>query len=425
MRTLMTYRKNLPLPLCRLSHVALMQVLLLLIGSLAAVAQETGDVGRIKLNSVNTTSTKQQKTVVQRRKPAAARGSVFTRTTGALSVVSQSQAMVFVKPVAATDFIDQEAVPPGKGQVIFDNLPPGQYQVVAELDGYKDGNGTVTIKAGGIEGLTLRLEPELYTVTIKTNLRAGEVRYRLNAKGEIPNVMPMRGNGQAVIANLRAGEYEVDVRAADAAYKPVPALIEVGKDKTEFEVNLVRVLCEETFSEAWSSLNGWEAPAGWGVNSRKLTVRSAGVALPKEECPRHFANFELTSDVKILNGIGASFVLRAQDKQNYYMIQVTGAQADEALVMRGYLVRDGRKQQLGRSVPIDAFSQSMTGKFFTIVLLAKDNVFTVSINDSETGDVLPLGKLSDPGKHFALGAVGLGAAGTEQFEVARFIVKPQ
>lgn len=394
----------------------------------SSLAQETGGVGRIKLNSVNTSSTPaQQKTVVQRRKPSAAatKGKVFTTTTGALSVVSESEAMVFIRPVNAKDFIDKEAIAPAKGQVIFDNLPPGQYHVVAELDGYQDGEGDITISPGQIAGLTLRLAPEIYTVTIKTNVRAGDVRYRLNAKGQIPNVVAMKSNGQAVISNLRAGEYEVDVRAADAAYKPLPALIQVGKGNTEFEVNLVRALCEETYSEAWSSLNGWEAPAGWTVGNRKLSVKSVGVALPKDECPRHFADFELTSDVKMLNDIGVSFVLRAQDKQSYYLVQLTGAKADEPWVLRGYLVQGGRKQQLGRSVPIDAFAQSMTGKFFSVVLLAKGNNITISVNDSETGDILPLGKLADPGKLFALGAVGLSAAGTEQYEVARFIVKPQ
>jgi hypothetical protein len=235
--------------------------------------------------------------------------------------------------------------------------------------------------------------------------------------------VPLR-NGQAAIANLRAGEYEVDVRPADAAYKTVLALIQVGNNNTEFVVNLTRRLCEETFSEAWSSLNGWDAPAGWAVNSRKLAARAAGVALPKEECPRNFQDFELTSDAKLLNDTAVSFVLRAQDKQNYYLLQLTGARADEPYVLRGYVVQGGRKQQLGRSVPIDAFSQSLTGKFFTVVIQASGNVISVSINDSETGDVLPLGKLTDPSKHFALGANGLGVSGAEQFEVARFIVKP-
>ncbi len=391
-------------------------------------AQETGGVGRIKINSVNSSNAPaQQKTVVQRKKLSAAttKGKVFTTTTGALSVVSESEAMVFIRPVSAKEFIDKAAIAPAKGQIIFDNLPPGQYHVVAELDGYQDGEGDVTIGAGKIADLTLRLAPEIYTVTIKTNVRAGDVRYRLNAKGQTQNVVAMKNNGQAVIANLRAGEYEIDVRAADAAYKPLPALIQVGKGNTEFEVNLLRALCEETYSEAWSSLNGWEAPAGWTVSSRKLSVKSAGVALPTAECPRHFADFELTSDVKMVNNVAVSFVLRAQDKQNYYLVQLTGAQADEPFVLRGYVVQGGRKQQLGSSVPIDAFRLSMTGKFFSVVLLAKSNVISVSINDSETGDVLSLGKLPDPGKHFALGAVGLGAAGTEQFEVARFIVKPQ
>ena len=396
--------------------------------AVVSYAQETGGVGRVKINSVNTASTPApQKEVVQRRKlsATATKGKVFTATTGALTVASETGATVFIKPLNSQDFIDKAAIAAGKAQVIFDNLPPGQYHVVSELDGYRDGEGDVTIGAGKIADLTLRLTAESYTVTIKTNVRAGDVRYRLNAKGQVQNVVAMRNNGQAVISGLRAGEYEIDVRAADAAYKPLPALIQVGKGNTEFEVNLVRALCEETYSEAWSSLNGWDAPAGWTTSTRKLAVKSAGVALPKDECPRHFADFELTSDVRMLNDTGVSFVLRAQDKQNYYLLQVTGKNADEPWVLRGYAVQGGRKQQLSRSVPIDAFAPNMTNKFFTVVLTAKANVLSISINDSETGDVLPLGKLTDPGKLFALGAVGLSAAGTEQFEVARFIVKPQ
>jgi hypothetical protein len=397
---------------------------LLLLMSLPLHAQETGGVGRIKLTSVNTTSTPQpQKTVVQRRKPSSSRA--FTATTGALAVASESGATVFIKPVNAKDFIDQEVIAQDRGQVIFGNLAPGHYKVVAELDGYKDSEGTVTIAPNKIEGLTLRLAPELYTVTIKTNIHAGDVRYRRNAQGQVPNVVPLRNTGQATIYNLRAGEYEVDIRPADAAYKTVLALIQVGNNNTEFEVNVPRTLCEETFSEAWASLSGWEAPVGWTVSTRKLSARAAGVALPKEECPRHFQDFELTSDVKLLNADAASFALRAQDKQNYYLIQLTGAKADEPYVLRGYLVQGGRKQQLGRSVPIDAFAQSLSGTYFTVIIQATGNVFSVSINDSQTGDLLPLGKLTDPSKHFALGANGLAVSGAEQFEVARFIVKPR
>jgi hypothetical protein len=405
---------------------SLLWLVLALAGSLTVRAQETGGVGRIKLSSVNTsTASAPQKTVVQRRKPptTVTKGKDVTATTGAVSVVSAPGAQVFIRPLNATDFIDKETIEPSQGQAIFGNLPPGTYKVVAELDGYQDGESEVTIKANTIAPLNLRLTPELYTVKIKTNISAGDVRYELNAPNQIPQVLPLR-NGVATLPGLRAGEYKLDVRAADAAYKTVLALIQVGKDKTEFDVTLERVLCEETFSEAWSSLNGWEAPKTWAVSGRKLGVKSAGLALPKDECPRHFANFELTSDVKLLNDVAASFILRAQNDKNYYLVQLTGAKADEPFVLRGYLVHDGRKQQLGRSVPIDAFAQSLTGKFFSVVLQAKDNVFTISINDSETGDVLPLGKLTDPGKHFALGANGLCAAGTEQYEVARFIVKP-
>src|SRR5262245_61300583 len=82
---------------------------LLLLTSLPLYAQETGSVGRVKLSSVNAPPTPtQQKTVNQRRKPTTGnQGRAFTSTTGALSVVSESGAKVFIKPVSAKDFIDQ------------------------------------------------------------------------------------------------------------------------------------------------------------------------------------------------------------------------------------------------------------------------------------------------------------------------------
>src|SRR5262245_44568160 len=122
MRTLMIFRKA----------RTLLPGALLLLASLPSHAQETGGVGRIKLASVNAPSTtKQQKTVVQRRKPTtSSQGRAFTATTGALSVVSESGAKVFIKPVSAKDFIDQEVIAKDRGQVIFGNLAPGQYRVV-------------------------------------------------------------------------------------------------------------------------------------------------------------------------------------------------------------------------------------------------------------------------------------------------------
>lgn len=402
---------------------------LLLLASLPTSAQETGGVGRIKISAINSdpgpASTKVVKDGGRKNTAGSTRTRNYTTTTGAVSVVAQPGAKVFIKPLNAKEkeFIDKEEIDPSKGSAIFGNLAPGTYSVVAELDGYKDGEAQVTIKPNNIVPINVSLVPELYTVKIKTNVTAGEVRYELNAPGQIPNILPMRG-GITTLTGLRAGEYKLDVRPTDVAHETVLALITVGKGQTEFEVTSKRVLCEETFSESWSSLNNWDVPPTWAVSSRKLAVKNTGLALPKTECYKHYADFELESDVKMTNDVATSFVIRARDAKNYYLVQLTGAKADEPYVLRGYVVKDGSKQPFGQSIPIDAFALNMRGKFFTVTLKAKDNALTVSITDSETGDVVPLGSLVDTSKHFAIGAAGLGALTSEQFEVARFVVKP-
>jgi hypothetical protein len=125
----------------------------------------------------------------------------------------------------------------------------------------------------------------------------------------------------------------------------------------------------------------------------------------------------------MLNGVAASFVVRAVDKQNYYLIQLTGAKADEPYVLRGFIIKNGTPQRMGSAIPIDGFSATLkANQFFTISIKGKDNSFAVSITDSQTGDVLPLGILADPNRNFKVGAVGLAVRDTEQNEIGRFIV---
>jgi hypothetical protein len=125
----------------------------------------------------------------------------------------------------------------------------------------------------------------------------------------------------------------------------------------------------------------------------------------------------------MVNGVAASFVVRAQDPRNYYLIQLTGAKSDEPYVLRAFLVKNGAAQRLGAPVPIDVFSNALAaGQFFHINMKMKDNSINVSITDSQTGQNLPLGIITDPNRTFRIGAVGLGARDTEQNEVGSFAI---
>lgn len=357
---------------------------------------------------------------------------VVTPTSGTLSVATEPGAAILVEPLKGGDAL--EALMEKDEKVfIFVNLKPGRYRVAAELEGYSETEEEIQIFANKNARVTLDLRPITYAVTITANVQDGEVRYAtvvgsLDAKGEmkfhqtgVVSVTPLR-NGRAVLQNLRPGTYGVDVRADDVGYQPLLARFTMPGDTT-YNVKLENLRSTKTFSAAWVSLDAWESPAGWHVGSRKLSVSGRGVALPRDESFRHYSDFRLFSNVKMLNGVAATFIVRAVDSQNYYLIQITGAKADEAYVLRGFVVKNGTAQRFGSAIPIDAFAGTLKqNQYFSVSMEATGNKFKVSITDSETGDVLPLGTLEDPNRNFPIGAVGIGVRDNEQNEIERFVV---
>ncbi len=228
--------------------------------------------------------------------------------------------------------------------------------------------------------------------------------------------------GSVVLDNLRAGKYDVDIRPAEVGYQTLLATITLP-GKSIFEVELKRLPSTAIFSETWTGLERWDAPAGWRVVSRKLLVNGRGVALPRAENLRHYIDFQLTSDVKMLNRVAASFVIRAADQQNYYLIQLTGANADEPYVLRGFVIRNGVPQRLQAPIPTEAFTSTIgADQFVTVVLTVKDNKFDVKIQDRQTGQLVILGILTDPDRNFQIGAVGIAVRDNEQNEFWRFTI---
>ncbi len=343
-----------------------------------------------------------------------------TPTTGTLSVATEPGAVVLIELIGGGK-AKEGTVPAKARQFIFNYLQPGRYRVAAELDGYHPGEVEVVVKANITAPVTLNLEPITYQVTFKTNVETGEIRYQNLTTGERPRVVPIQA-GSVVLDNLRAGKYDVDIRPAEVGYQTLLATITLP-GKSIFEVELKRLPSTAIFSETWTGLERWDAPAGWRVVSRKLLVNGRGVALPRAENLRHYIDFQLTSDVKMLNRVAASFVIRAADQQNYYLIQLTGANADEPYVLRGFVIRNGVPQRLQAPIPTEAFTSTIgADQFVTVVLTVKDNKFDVKIQDRQTGQLVILGILTDPDRNFQIGAVGIAVRDNEQNEFWRFTI---
>ncbi|MBD0369509.1 MAG: carboxypeptidase regulatory-like domain-containing protein [Pyrinomonadaceae bacterium] len=369
------------------------------------------------------------RTVVKASKP------ITTATTGALSVATtQPNVTVYVEPVGGGEPLKGD-VGADERQFVFNRLKPGRYTVYAEGQGYTDSaDETVTVRANQTTPVTLKLDPLTFNASfsIKDNegalVREGNIRYAPAVLQGNEYVRTGRtsyqefSNGNVTLQGLTPGLYIADIVVKEAGYAPEKTTFTV-KDNTTFNVTLKRLETRTNFSASWGSLAAWEAPQGWRTESSKLVVGGPGVALPKDDAVRFYTNFELRSNIRMLNGVAASFVARALDARNYYLIQLTGASADEPYMLRGFVVKDGKVvQQLG-SAPINSFASTLqTGKFFAVKMKMQDNQIRVWITDSQTGDLLTLGILTDPYRTYSIGAVGIAARDREQTEVADFTI---
>lgn len=369
------------------------------------------------------------KAVVKASKP------VTTATTGALSVATtQPNVTIYVESAGGGEPVKGE-VGADERQFVFNRLKPGRYTVYAEGTGYTDSEDeTVTVRANQTTPVTLKLDPVAYNAvfSIKDNegglVREGSIRYAPAALQGNEYVRTGKtnyqefSNGNVTLSSLSPGLYIADIVVKEAGYAPEKTSFTV-KENAAFNITLKRLETRSNFSASWGSLNAWEVPQGWRAQSSKLVISGQGVALPKDDAVRFYTNFELRSNIRMVNGVAASFVARAMDSRNYYLIQLTGASADEPYTLRGFVIKDGQAaQQLG-SVPINSFASTLqTGKFFAVKMRMQDNQIRVWITDSQTGDLLTLGILTDPYRTFSIGAVGLAARDREQNEVADFTV---
>jgi hypothetical protein len=312
-------------------------------------------------------------------------------------------------------------IPAGQNSVRFDKLPPGRYRVLAELEGYQSKEQEVQLMRDKNSPLTLALRRLTYNVVIKTNADSGEIRYR--ATGEVWKLAPLK-QGRAELNDLPAGQYEVEIRPEGTIWRPLTDQITVGPNQSaEVSFGLKRQVCRDVFEATWFSLADWLAPKEWSVSTTlRLLINGPGVAWPRNEHLHCFADFKLVSDVWLRNDIAISFVLRAQDSQNYYLIRLTGRDAEEPYLLRGFTVINGMRQPWPNAVPLHHLAKSLSGKFFEIHITATGNRFDVLLRDQ--GEDKPLGFLIDQDRRFAIGAIGLAAQEREQNEIFRFIVEP-
>ena len=325
-------------------------------------------------------------------------------------------------------------VPENENYFISEPLRPGCYRVTASLDGYKPDEKLVRIGPNELKGVSLDLEPILYKVVINTNVESGDVRYAPVEASKDPKTGELRyrqvglprlvyiKNRSASLPELRGGTYGFDVNGG-VDYEPYNGVVTVpggdNKETIELPITLAYLRSTATFSSL--TADQWDLPANGNIGKGLLIMKGSGVAIPHLEIYRHYTDFEIVSDVRMINGTAASFVVHASaDKENYYLITLTGPNAAEPYKFSGFLVKNGVPQRL-QSVSISHLKDTIKpNKDFLVKITVKDNNIDVQVN--EAGKYVPLGRVVDPNRTFPIGAPGVAGGKDEQTQFGSFLV---
>jgi hypothetical protein len=272
------------------------------------------------------------------------------------------------------------------------------------------------------EGARILLEPGGSGCTVGSNyscrfegLNPG--RYQVSAKLTGHEDVASKGGKQEVM--LAANESET------VEFKLQPIIYSLTLEPN------AQIAEEPLTSNYWTKPEDWEIPTGWKIVGKKLVANGVGVLLPRDRKRHCYTNFKLFATFKMDNDVAASFVVRAQDKQNYYLIQVTGGKADLPYKLHGFVIKDGLRTPFPNgpfTVPVkDHNYLSANGEnpaWPELTIECAGNKFTVYLGDSEQPDATLLGVLEDTKNYFPFGAPGIAVRSHEQQEIERFVATP-
>lgn len=341
-----------------------------------------------------------------------------TPNTGSLSIVAEPKADIVIELIGKEKGkAEGIVIPADQRHYIFNGLKPGRYRVAATLEGYEDVEREVEVTKGKATGVDLQLEPVTYDIKIQTNLSRGEVKYsfiekisgqeKYNPVGDM-KVVQIK-NGVAVLPKLREGLYGIDIESDELGYEKLKLLKFKLPGNTQYNVEFKKLKSEARFS-AMFTLDEWNAPSGWKVTGRKLTTNGKGIAIPSNEQYRYYDDFQIVSNVVLLDGVGTSFVVRAVDERNYYLIQITGKNAPEPYYLTGFVVKNNVATRFG-TIPIDHKASTIEkGRNFKVFITVSGNTFNVALWDDVDAINVPLGVLTDSYNTFRMGAPGIAAS---------------
>ncbi|MFH1574228.1 MAG: PEGA domain-containing protein, partial [Acidobacteriota bacterium] len=332
-----------------------------------------------------------------------------------LSALVASPALLSVssEPPEAAVYVDDQY----RGSTPLNNLQiePGARRIRLRRDGYRETERSLSLRAGEPRAEAFILEKMMgfLVMSVQPEGATARIGNRTIDTTRQPKV------------ELEPGTYTAELNLK--GYKPVQRTITILDRQT---VNLQAVLEAATialagaYTDAFLTLDGWDHPSGWQADSL-LRATAPGFGILKD---RLYANFRESFQIRLNQGVQASWVVRWQDERNYCLIQIySDRHSDRSRKNTIYFstYRDGRPTAI-HAVPLPFQFGKGKPEWIDIRIEVSGNrvVARGSVVAGTTTTGGEMGRYTLPDGIGAAGKIGFLVLDDEQFEVSGLVIEP-
>lgn len=301
--------------------------------------------------------------------------------------------------------------------MLVDGLTPGNHKLRVDHPDYVIVEKAFNNVAAGQEYLWV-FTPEFAVVPMTVKTDPGTSIY---VDGEERGRTPE--NGTLEVKDVRLGQHEVKlVKDGYVEYKETRAF-DYGKPVAISKV-LVPLPTSAEFSDDFDiNMSKWAVPVGWKSQGGRLFVsncQSLGIAKNIT-----YRDFVMAFHLKLEDGRGAAWAVRAKDANNYYLFYLSGPKGLFPNRFNTYIVKDGKFDPQDPVQSVVVITNVTTGGQYQIEITGKQDVIEHTITPTETGRPENLSVFQDPNKTYLYGGIGYRNVGPEQFSVDELFVQPR
>jgi hypothetical protein len=315
-------------------------------------------------------------------------------------------------PAGAKIFLDESPLTAARlamenQNVVIPKVPVGKYRLRISKDGYAEFAKEIEVTPGKPTFISAPLD--LARVTLNLTSEPGA---RVYVGNEEKAIIPSDGG---VMIPLAPGRHLLRITKDGYQEWKKDLTLSLASGPVTERINLVPI---PTSTEGdWQPSLGakkWRPQPGWRFDANGALIKGDSLALFTTETSRDFnvyRDFKLEFDVVFTNGKGVAWVVRAKDRSNYYLFEISGARSGRP-AFNFYVCQDG-KLELKESRPI-VENIDKPGDSFHLIFEARGNRFDTQLTIASAPSAKPylIGIFQDDA--FIYG--GVGFRGKDQFE---------